>query len=111
MASEMTLFSLVAVAAGVVIQIVSGVDYLTIPPGLFILLIPAGSGCLRRMVVDTDYRHTRGAVHFRQLLPELLNGSPTRPEPVWSVHRFMAPVLGMVCHSRRGVRRRRAELP
>jgi hypothetical protein len=42
MAGKLTIFSLVAAAAGVVIQIVSGVDYPTIPPGLFILLIPAG---------------------------------------------------------------------
>ena len=42
MASKLTVFSLVAAAVGVVIQIVSGVDYPTIPPGLFILLIPAG---------------------------------------------------------------------
>jgi len=42
MASKLTVFSLLAAAAGVVIQIISGVDYPTIPPGLFILLIPAG---------------------------------------------------------------------
>ncbi len=42
MASKLTIFSLVAAAAGVVIMIVSGVDFPTIPPGLFILLIPAG---------------------------------------------------------------------
>ncbi len=42
MASKLTIFSLVAAAAGGVIMIVSGVDFPTIPPGLFILLIPAG---------------------------------------------------------------------
>ncbi len=42
MASKLTIFSLVAAAAGVVIMIVSGVDFPTIPPGLIILLIPAG---------------------------------------------------------------------
>lgn len=41
-ASKLTAVVLVAGAAGVVIQIVSGVDFPTIPPVFFILLIPAG---------------------------------------------------------------------
>lgn len=41
-ASKLVVFSLVAAAAGVVMMIVSGVDFPAIPPGLFILLIPAG---------------------------------------------------------------------
>ena len=41
-AATITVISLVAAAAGVVIMMISGVDFrTTIPPGLFILLIPA----------------------------------------------------------------------
>ena len=39
---KLTVGSLVVAAVGVVIQIVSGFDYPTIPPVFFILLIPAG---------------------------------------------------------------------
>ncbi len=42
LAGKWTVASLIAAAAGVVIQIVSGHDYPTIPPVFFILLIPAG---------------------------------------------------------------------
>jgi hypothetical protein len=42
LASRLTMFSLVVAAAAVVIQIVSGTDYPTVPPVFFILLIPAG---------------------------------------------------------------------
>ena len=43
LAAKLTVFSLVAAAAGVVMMMISGVDFrTTIPPGLFILLIPAG---------------------------------------------------------------------
>lgn len=42
LASKLTVAALLVAAAGVVIQIVSGVDYPTIPPVFFILLIPAG---------------------------------------------------------------------
>jgi hypothetical protein len=42
-AAKLTVFGLIAAAAGVVIMMISGVDFRTaIPPGLFILLIPAG---------------------------------------------------------------------
>ncbi len=42
LAAKLTVFSLVAAAAGVVMMMISGVDFrTTIPPGLFILLIPA----------------------------------------------------------------------
>ena len=40
-ASKLTVAALLVSAAGVVIQIISGVDYPTIPPVFFILLIPA----------------------------------------------------------------------
>jgi hypothetical protein len=41
-AAKLIVFSLAAAAAGVVIMMMSGVDFrMTIPPGLFILLIPA----------------------------------------------------------------------
>lgn len=43
MASKLTVFSLAAAVVGVVIMMISGVTFqTTIPPGLFILLIPAG---------------------------------------------------------------------
>ena len=42
LAGRLTVVALLVATAGVVIQIVSGVDFPTIPPGLFILLIPAG---------------------------------------------------------------------
>lgn len=42
LAGKLTVAGLVVAAAGVVIQIVSGHDYPTIPPVFFILLIPAG---------------------------------------------------------------------
>lgn len=41
-ASKLTVTSLIVAAVGVVIQMVSGHDYPTIPPVFFILLIPAG---------------------------------------------------------------------
>jgi uncharacterized BrkB/YihY/UPF0761 family membrane protein len=45
---KLTVAGLVVAAAGVVIQIVSGHDYPTIPPVFFILLIPAGLIALGR---------------------------------------------------------------
>jgi len=42
LAGKLTVAGLIAAAAGVVIQIISGVDFPTIPPVFFILLIPAG---------------------------------------------------------------------
>lgn len=42
LAGKWTVASLIVAAAGVVIQIVSGHDFPTIPPVFFILLIPAG---------------------------------------------------------------------
>ncbi len=43
LAARLTVISLVAAALGVVIMMMAGVDFrTTIPPGLFILLIPAG---------------------------------------------------------------------
>jgi hypothetical protein len=42
LARKTTVISLIASAAGVVIQIVSGADYPKVPPVFFILLIPAG---------------------------------------------------------------------
>lgn len=42
LAGKLTVAGLVVAAAGVVIQIVSGHDYPTIPPVFFILLIPVG---------------------------------------------------------------------
>jgi hypothetical protein len=42
LAARLTVCSLVAAATGVVIMMVSGVFRTAIPPGLFILLIPAG---------------------------------------------------------------------
>ncbi len=41
-ADKLTVAGLIAAAAGVVIQVISGVAYPTIPPVFFILLIPAG---------------------------------------------------------------------
>ena len=40
-AVKLIITGLVVAAIGIVIQILSGVDYPTVPPGLFILLIPA----------------------------------------------------------------------
>lgn len=40
--ARLTVVSLIAATVGVVIQIISGVDFPTIPPVFFILLIPAG---------------------------------------------------------------------
>ncbi len=40
-ARNLTIIALVAAAAGIVIQIVAGIDFPTIPPGLIILLIAA----------------------------------------------------------------------
>jgi hypothetical protein len=40
-ASKAVVLGLVTAAAGIVIQIASGVDYPAVPPGLLILLIPA----------------------------------------------------------------------
>jgi hypothetical protein len=42
LAGKLTVAGLIVAAAGVVIQIVSGADYPTVPPVFFILLIPAG---------------------------------------------------------------------
>jgi hypothetical protein len=43
MAARLTVFSLAAAAAGVVVMMISGADFRTpTPPGLFILLLPAG---------------------------------------------------------------------
>jgi hypothetical protein len=42
LAGKVTVAGLLAAAAGVVVQIVSGVAYPTIPPVFFILLVPAG---------------------------------------------------------------------
>jgi hypothetical protein len=41
-AGKITVISLIAAAAGVVIQIISGADYPKVPPVFFILLTPAG---------------------------------------------------------------------
>ncbi len=41
-AASITVAGLVVAAAGIVIQIASGADYPTIPPGLLILLVAAG---------------------------------------------------------------------
>src|SRR6266516_1287609 len=41
-AASLTVAGLVVAAAGIVIQIASGADYPTIPPGLIILLVAAG---------------------------------------------------------------------
>jgi len=41
LAGKLTVAGLITAAGGIVIQIISGVDFPTIPPGLFILLIPA----------------------------------------------------------------------
>lgn len=40
-ARKLTVGGLVAAALGIVIQIASGIDFPTIPPGLFVTLIPA----------------------------------------------------------------------
>lgn len=40
-AGKLTVAGLVGAAAGIVIQIVSGIDFPTIPPGLIITLVPA----------------------------------------------------------------------
>lgn len=45
---KLALAGLIVAAAGIVIQIVSGVDYPTIPPGLIILLVAAGLMAARR---------------------------------------------------------------
>ena len=43
LAARLTVVSLVAAAAGVVMMLTSGVEFqTTVPPGLFILLVPAG---------------------------------------------------------------------
>lgn len=47
-ASRVVVLGLVVGAVGVVIQIASGVDYPAVPPGLFILLVPAGLVALGR---------------------------------------------------------------
>jgi len=39
--SKLTVYGLIAAAVGIVIQIASGIDIPTIPPGLFFALIPA----------------------------------------------------------------------
>lgn len=39
--AKLTAAALVAAAVGIVIQILSGADYPTVPPGLIILLVPA----------------------------------------------------------------------
>jgi prepilin signal peptidase PulO-like enzyme (type II secretory pathway) len=41
-AGKLTVAALLVAAAGIVIQIVSGVDFPTVPPGLIILLVAAG---------------------------------------------------------------------
>lgn len=41
-AAKVTIFGLVFAATGIVIMIFSGVDFAAAPPGLFILLVPAG---------------------------------------------------------------------
>ncbi len=41
LASKLTVAALIVAAAGIVIQIVSGVDFPTVPPGLIILLAAA----------------------------------------------------------------------
>jgi hypothetical protein len=41
-AGKLTVAGLVVAAAGIVIQIVSGAEYPTVPPGLIILLVAAG---------------------------------------------------------------------
>jgi hypothetical protein len=41
-AGKLTVAGLVAAAAGIVIQIASGAEYPTVPPGLIILLVAAG---------------------------------------------------------------------
>lgn len=41
-ASKLTVVALLIAAAGIVIQIVAGIDFPTIPPGLIILLVAAG---------------------------------------------------------------------
>jgi len=41
-AGKLTVAALVVAGAGIVIQIVAGVDFPTIPPGLIILLVAAG---------------------------------------------------------------------
>lgn len=40
--AKLTVAGLIAAAAGIMIQIISGVDFPTIPPGLIILLVAAG---------------------------------------------------------------------
>jgi hypothetical protein len=42
LAGKLTVAALLVAAAGIVIQIVSGVDFPTVPPGLIILLVAAG---------------------------------------------------------------------
>jgi len=42
LASKLTVAALLVAAAGIVIQIISGVDFPTVPPGLIILLVAAG---------------------------------------------------------------------
>lgn len=39
--ARLTSIALVAAGAGIVTQILSGIDFPTVPPGLFILLVPA----------------------------------------------------------------------
>jgi hypothetical protein len=49
LAARLTVDSLVAAAAGVVLMMIAGVEFTTtIPPGLFILLVPAGLVTLGR---------------------------------------------------------------
>lgn len=40
-AGKLTVAALVSAAAGIVIQIAAGIDFPTIPPGLFVTLVPA----------------------------------------------------------------------
>jgi hypothetical protein len=42
LAGKLTVAALLVAVAGIVIQIVSGVDYPTVPPGIVILLVAAG---------------------------------------------------------------------
>jgi hypothetical protein len=42
LASKLTVAALLVAAAGIVIQIISGINFPTVPPGLIILLVAAG---------------------------------------------------------------------
>ncbi|MBA2277172.1 MAG: hypothetical protein H0W06_05355 [Chloroflexia bacterium] len=51
-ARTVTVIALVAIAAGIVIQIAAGIDFPTIPPGLFVTLVPAA------LIAFTSWRWT-----------------------------------------------------